>query len=308
MRKTCFTSLYELAKKDSRIVFIGSDITKQGLSRFADDFPERFFLEGIYEGHIIGMAAGLALSGKIPYINTIATFATRRCFEQIVIDCALQNLSVRIIGSGGGTVYAPLGSTHLSFEDIAILRAIPNMTIVAPSDAEEMKKLIPETLNWPGPIYIRLAKGGDKVISRPEDSFSIGKAIKLRDGSKVALVSTGITTSIALEAADFLESIGISTSVVHYHTLKPFDNASLIKQIDSVDIVLTVEEHTIFGGLGSVTAEIIAEASFDKCKKFCRIGFPDTFTDHYGSQNKIMERYGISVPGIINKVKELSYK
>ena len=254
----------------------------------------------------MGMAAGLALCGKIPYINTIATFATRRCFEQIVIDCALQNLPVRIIGSGGGTVYAPLGSTHLSFEDIAILRAIPNMTIIAPSDAEEMKKLIPETLNWPGPIYIRLAKGGDKIISRPEDPFFIGKAITLKEGSKAALVSTGITTSIAMEAANILETNGISTSVVHYHTLKPFDKSSLVQQIHSVDIVLTIEEHTIFGGLGSIAAEIIAETSCDKCKKFCRIGFPDIFTDHYGSQNKIMDRYGISVQGIINKVKELS--
>ena len=305
MRKTCFASLYDMACKDSRVVFIGSDITKQGLSRFADEFPERFFLEGIYEGHIIGMAAGLALSGKIPYINTIATFATRRCFEQIVIDCAMQNLPVRIIGSGGGTVYAPLGSTHLAFEDFAILRAIPNMTILAPSDAEEMKKLIPQTLDWPGPIYIRLAKGGDKVISRLQDPFSIGKAIPLKEGTQVALVTTGITSAIALEAADALEKEGISTSVVHYHTIKPFDTNSFIKQIENVDIVLSVEEHTIFGGLGSIAAEIIAETPFQKSKKFARIGFPDIFPDHYGSQGKIMERYGISVKGISLKIHEL---
>jgi transketolase len=305
MRKTCFATLYDLACKDPRIIFIGSDITKQGLSKFASDFPDRFFLEGIYEGHIVGMAAGLALSGKIPYINTIATFATRRCFEQIVIDCAMQNLPVRIIGSGGGTVYAPLGSTHLAFEDMAILRAIPNMTIIAPSDANEMKRLLPETLSWPGPIYIRLAKGGDKIISRPENGFSIGKAIPLRDGSQVALATTGITTSIALEASEVLEKEGISTSVVHYHTLKPFDKKIFIDQVDNADIILTIEEHTINGGLGSIAAEIIAEASFRKEKRFARIGFPDTFLDHYGNQNKIMDRYGISVEGIIRKVKEL---
>lgn len=305
MRKTCFASIYEIACKDPRVVFIGSDITKQGLSRFADEFPERFFLEGIYEGHIIGMAAGLALSGKVPYINTIATFATRRCFEQIVIDCAMQNLPVRIIGSGGGTVYAPLGSTHLSFEDFAILRAIPNMTILAPSDAEEMKKLIPETLNWPGPIYIRLAKGGDKIISRPVDSFSIGKAIQLKEGTQVALVTTGITTAIALEAADVLEKEGISVNVVHYHTLKPFDKHSFIEQITNANIVLTVEEHTINGGLGSIAAEIIAETFFIKNKKFVRIGIPDVFPDQYGSQTQILNHYGISVEGIIHNVKRL---
>lgn len=298
MRKTCFQSIYDLASKDSRIVFIGSDITKQGLSKFEHDFPDRFFLEGIYEGNIIGIAAGLALCGKIPYINTIATFATRRCFEQIVIDCAMQKLPVRIIGSGGGTVYAPLGSTHLAFDDISILRAVPNMTIVAPSDAEEMKKLIPETLNWPGPIYIRLAKGGDQVISKPDESFIIGKAISKKKGSRVALAATGITTAIALDAARELETNNISTSVSHYHTVKPFDKHHFLEQISDSDIVITIEEHTISGGLGSIAAEIIAEASFTKPKKFIRIGIPDVFPDHFGNQANIMGRYGISAAEI----------
>jgi transketolase len=306
MRKTCFSSLYDLAARDNRVVFIGSDITKQGLTRFADDFPDRFFLEGIYEGHIIGMASGMALCGKIPYINTIATFATRRCFEQIVVDCAMQNLPLRIIGSGGGTVYAPLGSTHLAFDDFAILRAIPNMSIVAPADAEEMKKLMPETLDYPGPLYIRLAKGGDKVITQPDTLLSIGKAINYREGNDVALVTTGVTSALALEAAEILEmNSSIKCSVVHYHTLKPFDKYTFLKQIDNAPIVITIEEHTINGGLGSIAAEIIAEASFDIPKKFARIGFPDVFPDHFGSQNKIMERYGISVYGIVNMVMDM---
>jgi len=308
MRKTCFQSIYDLAGKDSRIVFIGSDITKAGLSQFEHDFPERFFLEGIYEGNIIGMAAGLALCGKIPYINTIATFATRRCFEQIVIDCAMQKLPVRIIGSGGGTVYAPLGSTHLAFDDIAILRAIPDMTIIAPSDAQEMKKLIPQTPDWPGPVYIRLAKGGDQVISKPDESFVIGKAIEKKSGSEVALAATGITTAIALEAAEALEKSNISASVSHYHTVKPFDKSHFLKQIEHSEIVITIEEHTICGGLGSIAAEIIAEASFVKPKKFVRIGFPDVFPDHFGNQTNIMERYGISAKGIESTVLNLINK
>jgi transketolase len=306
MRKTCFSSLYDLAAQDNRVVFIGSDITKQGLTRFVDDFPDRFFLEGIYEGHIIGMASGMALCGKIPYINTIATFATRRCFEQIVVDCAMQNLPLRIIGSGGGTVYAPLGSTHLAFDDIAILRAIPNMSIVAPCDAEEMKKLMAETLDYPGPLYIRLAKGGDKVITQPDTRLLIGKAVKYRDGDEVALVTSGITTALALEAAQILETnSSIKCSVVHYHTLKPFDKYTLLKQVGNAGIVITVEEHSINGGLGSIAAEIIAEAAFDVPKKFARIGYPDVFPDHFGSQNKIMERYGISVYGIVNMVMDM---
>jgi transketolase len=178
------------------------------------------------------------------------------------------------------------------------------MTILAPSDADEMRKLIPETLNWPGPIYIRLAKGGDKVISRPEDSFSIGKGIQLKKGTQVALVTTGITTAIALEASDVLQKEGISAGVVHYHTIKPFDKDTFVNQIKDVDIVLSVEEHSVFGGLGSIAAEIIAETPFKKQKKFARIGFPDVFPDHYGSQVKIMDRYGISVEGITKKTHE----
>lgn len=305
MRKTCLKSIYELACTDSRVVFIGSDITKQGLTEFAERYPERFFLEGIYEGHIVGMAAGLALSGKIPYINTIATFATRRCFEQIIIDCAMQNLPVRIIGSGGGTVYAPLGSTHLAFEDIAILRAIPNITIIAPSDADEMKRLMKQTLDWKGPIYIRLAKGGDPVVSKEEKGFEIGKAIQLRDGKDVALVTTGVTTALALEAAKVLEDEGIYASVIHNHTLKPFDSDALKIQIQNKSAILTIEEHSLCGGLGSIVAEIVAETQLNTPIRFARIGFPDVFMDHFGSQGKIMERYGISAKGIISNVKYL---
>lgn len=306
MRKTCFSSLYELAAQDNRVVFIGSDITKQGLTRFSEEFPERFFLEGIYEGHIIGMASGMALCGKIPYINTIATFATRRCFEQIVVDCAMQNLPLRIIGSGGGTVYAPLGSTHLAYDDIAIMRTIPNMSIVAPGDAEEMKMLMAETLDYPGPLYIRLAKGGDQIITQADTGLLIGKAIRYRDGNEVALVTSGITTALALEAAQILDTnSSIKCSVVHYHTLKPFDKHTLVRQIENAGIVITVEEHSIIGGLGSIVAEIIAEAGFAVPKKFARIGFPDVFPDHFGSQNKIMERYGISVYGIVNMVMDM---
>src|SRR5437867_6222631 len=190
VRKACLLSIYELARRDDRVVFIGSDITKQNLEKFSAEYPDRFFMEGIYEAHIIGMAAGLALNGKIPYINTIATFLTRRCYEQILVDLGLHNLPVRLLGSGGGTVYAPLGPTHLANEDIAILRAIPNMTIVAPCDADEMGRLMPQTLNWNGPVYVRMAKGGDRIVSSDKHRFEIGKAIPVREGGEVLFVST----------------------------------------------------------------------------------------------------------------------
>ncbi len=157
MRQTCLNMVYELAKEDPRIFFIGSDLGLGTLGQFKNEMPERFFMEGVCEANIIGMAAGLALEGKIPYVNTIATFLTRRCFEQIVLDLCLHNVNVRLIGNGGGLVYAPLGPTHHAIEDLAILRVIPNMTVVAPADADEMRRLMPLSVNRRGPIYIRLA-------------------------------------------------------------------------------------------------------------------------------------------------------
>ena len=159
MRKTSLNCVHELALKDSRVVFIGSDLGVGVLEKMKQEIPDRFIMEGVSEQHIIGMAAGMAMDGFIPYVNTIATFLTRRCFEQNVIDLGLHNSNVRLIANGGGLVYAPLGPTHLAIEDIAIMRTIPNMTIVAPADAEEMRRFMVQTVDYKGPIYIRLAKG-----------------------------------------------------------------------------------------------------------------------------------------------------
>ena len=305
MRRTALNCIHELATKDERVVFIGSDITKRDVTAFAEEFPNRFFMEGIYEQHLIGMAAGLALSGKIPFINTIATFLTRRCFEQILVDLCMHNLPVRLIGSGGGVVYAPLGGTHIALEDIAILRAIPNITIISPSDAEEMKRLMPHTLNWPYPIYIRLAKGGDPILASKNNTFEIGKAITVTEGDKIVFISTGTTTYIAKQAADILANDGIDVGVVHVHTIKPLDTEKILKTIAEAQIVLTIEEHRITGGLGSALSELIAEEHEGKAIKFKRIGFPDIFTEELGSQNEIMGKYGITVENILKTTKEL---
>src|SRR5579885_1159161 len=169
MRATCLNMVHDLAKRDKRVLFIGSDLSPGLLADMRREMPERWYMEGITEANVIGMAAGLAMEGYIPFVNTIATFITRRCYEQVAVDLCLHNLPVRLIGNGGGLVYAPLGPTHLAIEDIAIMRALPNMTIVSVCDAEEMKRFMDQTLDWPGPIYIRLAKGyTDPVISRPE--------------------------------------------------------------------------------------------------------------------------------------------
>lgn len=171
MRRTCLNEIYELAKNDPRIVFVGSDLGVGTLKQFKEEMPERFIMEGVSEAHVIGLASGLALEGKIVYVNTISTFLTRRCFEQVVLDVCLHNLKIRLIGNGGGLVYAPLGPTHLAIEDLSIMRAVPNMTIVAPADSNEMRRLMPLTVDYPGPMYIRLAKGSDPIVSRDDLPF-----------------------------------------------------------------------------------------------------------------------------------------
>ena len=181
MRKRSLDMVYELAKRDDRVLFIGSDLSPGLLGEMKKAYPDRYFMEGIAEANIIGMSAGLAMEGFIPYVNTIATFITRRCYEQVAVDLCLHDLPVRLIGNGGGYVYAPLGPTHQAIEDIAIMRALPNMAVTAVCDADEMTRLMNASLAWPHPIYIRLGKGGEPIISNNERGFAIGKAIDMID-------------------------------------------------------------------------------------------------------------------------------
>ena len=306
MRKTALDMVYELAKKDSRIFYIGSDLGYGVLQKFKEEMPDRFFMEGINEANLIGMAAGLALEGKIPYVNTIATFLTRRCFEQIVLDLCLHKANVRLIGNGGGLVYAPLGPTHLSIDDIAILRAIPNMTIIAPADADEMRRLMPQTVDYTGPIYIRIAKGGDAIVTNDKILFKIGKAIPMREGSDALIITTGVTLKIAIDAAEDLRENGIEAAILHMHTIKPLDKQAIIDYGSKVKIIVTIEEHGICGGLGGAVAETIAEAGFTGKKLFKRIGIPDVFPDGYGSQEELMKKYSITTENLVFTIKNLS--
>src|SRR5580658_6474167 len=231
MRATCQNMVYDLAKRDSRVIFIGSDLSPWLLADIHKEMPERWYMEGITEANVIGMAAGLAMEGYIPYVNTIATFITRRCYEQVAVDLCLHDLPVRLIGNGGGLVYAPLGPTHLAIEDIAIMRALPNMTVTAVCDAKEMVRLMNCTLDCPNPIYIRLAKGGDPVISRDENGFAIGKAIPMRRARSrrsIVLLANDTTTTNCLAAADLLARGGVDASVLHVHTVKPLDDEAVL--------------------------------------------------------------------------------
>ena len=305
MRKTCLGMVYELAKEDARILFIGSDLGAGVLEEFRREMPNRFFMEGIAEANTVGMAAGLALEGKIPYVNTIASFITRRCFEQIVIDVCLHRANVRLIGNGGGMVYAPLGPTHQTVEDMAILRALPHMTVLAPADANEMKQLMPLTVNHPGPIYIRLAKGYDPVVTPPDVPFEMGKGKVLRTGKDVLILTTGVMPGPALEAAGLLENKGIAAGILHLPTIKPFDTEKVLDMAGTSRAIVTVEEHSLLGGLGSAAAEVIAEAGFNPGKRFRRMGIPDVFPEGYGSQADLLERYGLTAESISTTVQSL---
>lgn len=305
MRQVCLDLVYQLAKADPRIFFIGSDLGTGTLDAFKHEMPDRFLMEGISEANIIGVAAGLAMEGKIPYVNTIATFLTRRCFEQIVVDLCLHNARVRLIGNGGGLVYAPLGPTHEAIDDLAILRAIPRMTIVAPADASEMRRLMPQTVEYPGPVYIRLAKGNDPVVTTDTVPFQIGKALPMRAGSDALLITTGITLKPALDAAVALSRQGLEAAVLHVPTIKPLDHEAILAHAAEVPVVVTIEEHTIMGGLGSAVAEVLAEAGFNPGKRFKRLGIPDVFPDQYGSQASLMKRYAITAEQLVAVVTAL---
>jgi transketolase len=305
MRKTCLDLVYELACRDKRVIFIGSDLGIGTLKQFKAEMPDRFFMEGVSEANIIGIAAGLALEGKIVYINTIATFLTRRCFEQVALDLCLHNANVRLIGSGGGMVYAPLGPTHEAIDDVAIFRALPRMTILAPADADEMKRLMPLTLDHAGPVYIRLGKGGDPIVTNDRKPFQIGKAIPMRDGSDALIVTTGVLLKPALDAAEALHKDGIDAAVLHMPTIKPFDAETVVELASRVPAIVTLEEHNIIGGLGSAVAETLAEANFDAPKRFKRIGLPDVFPDQYGSQASLMARYGLTAERVVETLQSL---
>jgi transketolase len=305
MRGACMEMVHELARRDPRVVYVGSDLGAGTLDAMKAEIPERFFMEGVSEANLIGMAAGLAMEGFIPYVHTISTFITRRAFEQVAVDLCLHDLPVRLIGNGGGLVYAPLGPTHMAVEDIAAMRSLPGMTVVAPVDAEEMRRFMPHTLDHPGPIYIRLAKGYDDVVSRDSDGFEIGRAITLREPGEVLFVTTGVMAQRALASADMLRGDGIECGVLHMHTVKPLDAETLLQLAGKVKLVVTVEEHTLIGGLGGAVAELFTDHEWDAIPpQLKRLGLPDRFLSDYGSQDFLLERCGLDPAAIAATVRE----
>jgi transketolase len=305
MRERCLKTVFELARRDERVVFIGSDLGAGVLDEFKAAIPDRFFMEGVSEQNLVGLAAGLAMEGRVVYLNTIATFLSRRCYEQVAVDLCLHNVNVRLLASGGGCVYAPLGPTHLAIEDIAIMRALPNMTVVAPADEVEMVRFMRASLDHDGPIYTRIAKGHDPVVTTDPGPFVIGKAVPMRDGDDALIVTTGVCLQVALAAAEKLAVAGVDAGILHFPTVKPLDVEALHAAVERVPVVVSAEEHTVLGGLGSAVAESLAEAGLLDGRRFKRFGLPDVFPDVYGDQNGMMRKYGISAEGIAEQVRRM---
>ena len=303
MRKTCLDTVYELAKKDKKILFIGSDLGPGVLDEFKKKIPDRFFMEGVSEQAIIGLSAGLAMEGFKPYVNTIATFITRRCFEQVAVDLCLHRLPVRLIGNGGGLVYAPLGPTHQAIEDISIMRTLPNMTIIAPCDSIEMKKLVMQTVNHNNPIYIRLAKGGDEIVTSESDNVVLGRGVLKIEPNEHLFITTGVMTQMAIEASKRLNrENNIKCGVIHLGTVKPLDSEILLKWIPKVKKIVTVEENILSGGFGSSILEFTNDHFPEHSIKISRIGLKDSFIEKYGNQDLLLKDNNITVENLIKHI------
>ena len=299
-------TIYELAKMDKRIILISVD-QDVGLSHLQFEMPDQFFMEGISEANAIGMASGLAADGFRPFILNHASFLTRRCYEQIVLDACLQERPIRLVGMGSGLATAHLGPTHTIIEDIAIMRAIPGMTVIAPCDAVEMKKLMPHILKWPKPVYIRLARYGKPIVTRDEGEVEIGKAVVLYKGESskknVLLISTGAMTLSAIKAVEELKEAGIECTVLHVHTIKPLDKNAIIELAQKAKLIVTLEDHTIIGGLGSACLEVLMDNINSKdLPQVHRMGLPDKFIHEYGTQESLMEEFGLQPAQIANRI------
>ena len=300
MRKTFINTLVSLARNDERIFLITPDIGYSVLEIFQNEFPDRYINVGVAEQNSISIAAGIAMSGLIPYVYTINPFVCMRPYEQIRLDVAYMNNNVRIVGVGGGFSYGAAGATHHTTEDIAIMRVLPNMTVVCPGDPWEVEQALKESVNYKGPIFLRLGKQGEPLINKEDSDFKIGKAITIIKGNDATLISTGNTLEIANEVTEKLRNKNVDASLISMHTIKPFDAELIIEILRNGKPVFTIEEHSLIGGLGSAVADIIAESSFNPV--FKKFGTEDKFSHYVGGHNFIREKFGLTAENIIKKI------
>jgi transketolase len=300
MRNAFADEITSLAAEDQRIFLLSGDIGNRLFDTYKRHFGNRFINCGVAEANMISMASGMALCGLRPIAYTIDSFITTRCLEQIRIDICYHNAPAIIVGVGGGLAYASLGGTHQSCEDIAFLRVLPNMTVICPGDPVEVRLALRAALNQEAPVFIRLGKKGEPNVHSQPPAFSIGKAIVVRTGNDVCLLSTGNTLPLAMQAAEVLDQKGVHAQVVSFHTVKPLDEGLLANVFSRYAVVVTIEEHSVLGGLGGSIAEWRADQPKLKAR-LCRIGTADTFLHEAGDQQHARCRCGLTPGNIAQK-------
>jgi len=302
LRSTFIKTLTNLAKEDERIFLITPDLGFSVLEEFEKKFSNRFLNVGIAEQNAIGIASGLALSGKIVYVYSIIPFITMRAFEQVRVDVAYMNTNVRLVGVGAGLSYSAAGATHHSIEDIAIMQVLPNMTVLSPCDPYEIEELTKKSINYKGPIYFRLAKNGEPIISNRQNKLKLGKLnyIKKTTNSNIAILFTGNASNISLDVFNALNDIGLAVDLVSVHTIKPFSYEELSNILASKKYIFTIEEHSLIGGLGSIVALFIAQSKYSVV--FKSFALPDMYSHYVGTQEYIREKLGFTSQNILNNI------
>lgn len=294
-------TLAKLAKSNLNIVVLDADLSKSTKTAdFKEVAPERFFNMGIAESNMMGVAAGLSTCGKIPFVSTFAMFAAGRAYEQIRNSICYPNLNVKVCATHAGLTVGEDGATHQAIEDLSLMRSIPNMVVINPSDGIETEAAIKAISEYNGPCYVRLGRMAVEDINTNEDyNFEIGKGIVLSEGNDVSIVATGIMVDVAMKAKAMLSEEGINARVINIHTIKPIDKELIIKAAKETKAIVTAEEHSIIGGLGSAVTEVVSEA----CPvPVLRVGVKDVFGES-GTPNELLERYGLTAEAIVQKVK-----
>ena len=306
MRDTFVSTLIEEAKNNKNIELITGDLGFGVLKPYFEQLPNQFTNAGIAEQSMTGIAAGMALCGKTVFTYSIGNFPTLRCIEQIRNDCAYHHVNVKIVCVGGGFAYGSLGMSHQATEDIAIMRALPEVTVVCPGDLVEAAEATKAIANMPGTVYLRLGRGGEKRVHNKIDNFQIGKAIKIQDakedcGKKIALFSTGAILDEATEAVKMLEEAGIGVEEYSFHTVKPIDKDVILDCASRYDYIVTVEEHNIIGGFASAVSEVLSDS--DEKARLIKIGLNDEYCSKVGNQKYLRNEYGMTAEKIISKIK-----
>src|SRR3989344_6727245 len=304
MRDSYVSAIYNATKINSNVLCIVGDIGSFLLRRYIEDFPANYLNLGAAEANMVGVAAGLAMSGKIPFVYTITPFITARCYEQIKLDVCYNRANVKLVGVGSGVSYGTMGSTHHSLEDIAIMRALPNMTIFSPSNKQEVEEAVFAAMKHKDPVYIRLTLTANS-IDKYRGKFEIGKARIVQKGQNAAIMATGDMVSIAINAAKDLEKNNINCFVIDFPTLKPIDEFLIKKLSEKCKAIISIEEHSIIGGLGSTIGSVLSQYPNNKaCFKI--LGFNDVFCGEYSSDKlKIFEEYGLSTRNLVKTMLDL---